>query len=173
MRAQGSLGRGLAEGHLLHGEVVAGLHVLPVRHHVARLPVHPHLHLARVAHLAPARRAAVAVDDVLAAEVRPAPVRPRHAHLLRPARVLAAGLEGGGGVVHDLGGALLAGRGGRGVLVLLGRAHDVVGHADRALLGEGVHLALGHHRGCNKIKTLIIIIILVTILSPCWGFIWK
>ena len=133
------LGRGLAQGHLLHvhpwhvarvGVPGASVHLVHVVDHLGRRP----------------GAAPVTVDDVLWLGHHLAGLHVGAAlvlstgHTLGRALVLAPRLEGGSRVVHNLGGA------GPLSIVLL-RLDNVVGQTHiRGVVGNGVHVTLiGQH----------------------------
>ena len=138
------LGRGLAQRHLLH---VHPRHVAWVC--VPGASVHL-MHVVDKLGRGPGA-ATVTVDDVLGLgdhltrlHVWPALVlRPRHP-LGRPL-VLTTGLEGGGRVVHDLGGARPL------AIVLLRLRHNVVRHAHvLGVVGNCVHVTLVRQHSCRE-----------------------
>ena len=130
------LGRGLAERDLLHTHA----------RHMARVlvpwsPIH-RMHIVKQLGRS-SRTGSVTVDDVLwlgnhltRLHVRPALIlSPRHS--LGCALILTPGLEGGGGIVHHLGGTWPLS------IVLLRLRHDVVRHAHvLSVVGYGVHVTL-------------------------------
>ena len=131
------LGRGLAERDLLHTHARHMTRVL-----VPWSPIH-RMHIVKQLGRS-SRTGSVTVDDVLwlgnhltRLHVRPALILSPLGHTLRCALILTPGLEGGGGIVHHLGGTWPLS------IVLLRLRHDVVRHAHvLSVVGYGVHVTL-------------------------------
>ena len=139
------LGRGLAKRDLLHvhprhvsGVCVPGasVHLMHVVDKLGRGP----------------GAGPVTVDDVLGLgdhltrlHVGPALIMLSPRHPLGRALVLTTGLEGGGRVVHHLGGARPL------AIVLLGLRHNVVRHAHvLGVVGNCVHVTLVRQHSCRE-----------------------
>jgi len=147
------LGRGLAERDLLHAHARHVTRVL-----VPWSPIH-RMHIMKKLGRSP-RATSVTVDDVLGLgdhltrlHVGPALIlSPRHP--LGRSLVLTTGLEGGGGIVHHLGGPWPL------TIVLLGLRHDVVRHAHvLRVVWDRVHVTLvrqhpsvGPHGGVEVVR---------------------
>ena len=131
------LGRGLAERDLLHAHARHVTRVL-----VPWSPIH-RMHIMKQLWRS-SRPGSVTVDDVLGLgdhlprlHVGPTLILRPLGHSLGCSLILTPGLEGGGGIVHHLGGARPL------TIVLLRLRHDVVRHAHvLSVVGDRVHVTL-------------------------------